>query len=119
MPWSVESLNARFKGLFGDVRERVETRIGLGRRTHARFFLALGGNGMAKGDGAVTLNEEKMLPDACGGFGESGDGDSGDFGVGEVDTEVTNRKAGARDGERESERRSCRMAEVASTWVWM
>lgn len=114
-PWSVESLNARFNGLFGDVLERVDTRIGLARRTHGRCFLALGGKGMATGEGDVTLKEEKMFAGARGEFGESGEGDRGDFGVGEVDAEVTKRKAGAREGERESERRSCRMAEVAST----
>lgn len=56
-----------------------------------------------------------MLAGACFEGGESGEGDRGDFGVGEVDVEVTRRKAGPLEGDLESERRSCRMAEVAST----
>ena len=113
-PLSVESLRARFIGLFGDVLERVETRIGLARRTHDRFFLALGGNGTAKGEGELTANDEKMFAQVM--FdGERGEGDSGDLGVGDVDAEVTRRKAGPFEGDLESDRRSCRMAEVAST----
>lgn len=113
-PLSVESLRARFIGLFGEALERVDTRIGLARRTPVRFFFALGGNGTAKGEGDVTANEEKMFVEVV--FdGESGEGDSGDFGVGDGDADVTRRKAGPREGDLESDRRSCRMAEVAST----
>ncbi len=63
----------------------------------------------------MTVKAEKMLAGACFEGGESGEGDRGDFGVGEVDVEVTRRKAGPLEGDLESERRSCRMAEVAST----
>lgn len=108
-PLSVESLRARFIGLFGEVLERVDTRIGLARRTPVRFFFALGGNGTAKGEGEVTAKEEKMFVEVV--F----DGESGDLGVGDGDADVTRRKAGPREGDLESDRRSCRMAEVAST----
>ena len=113
-PLSVESLRARFIGLLGEVLERVDTRIGLARRTHDRFFFALGGKGTANGEGEVTAKDEKMFAEVV--FdGECGEGDSGDFGVGDGDAEVTRRKAGPLDGDLESERRSCRIAEVAST----
>lgn len=52
--------------------------------------------------------------------GDSSDGESGELGDGEVDFEVMSRKAGPFDGDLESERRNCVIAEVASTgcmWV--
>jgi hypothetical protein len=113
-PLSVESLRARFIGLFGEVLERADTRIGLGRRTQDRDFFALGGKGTASGDVEVTAKDEKVFAEVA--FdGESGEGERGDLGVGDGDAEVTRRKAGPLEGERESDRRSCRMAEVAST----
>lgn len=104
-PLSLESLSARFIGLFGDVLERVLSRMGLGRLSVGRFFFALGGKGLAKGDVECALKAENRLVDDLD--AESGDGDSGDFGVGEVDAEVTSRKAGALEGDLESDRRSC------------
>lgn len=113
-PLSVESLRARFIGLFGEVLDRADTRIGLARRTEVRFFFALGGKGTAKGDVELTVKEEKMFAEVV--FdGERREGERGDLGVGDGDAEVTRRKAGPLEGDLESDRRSCRIAEVAST----
>lgn len=76
--------------------------------------LALGGNGTASGDGVwgvfvaakMAGYEEARLD------GDSGDGDSGDFGEGLGDL-VTSRNL---DGERDKERLSDLTAEVTSTW---
>lgn len=46
----------------------------------------------------------------------SREGESGELGDGDVDFEVTRRKAGPRDGDLESERRNCLKAEAGSTW---
>ena len=46
----------------------------------------------------------------------SREGESGELGDGDVDFEVTRRKAGPLDGDLESERRSCLKAEAGSTW---
>lgn len=113
-PLSVESLRARFIGLFGEALERADVRIGLSRRAHGRFFFALGGKGTAKGEVDVTAKDERMFAEV--GFdGDSGEGDRGDLGLGDGDAEVTRRKAGPLEGDLESDRRNCRRAEVAST----
>ena len=46
----------------------------------------------------------------------SREGESGELGDGDVDFDVTRRKAGPLDGDRESERRNCLKAEAGSTW---
>ena len=47
---------------------------------------------------------------------ETRDGERGELGDGEADLDVTKRKAGPFEGDRERERRSCLKAEAASTW---
>ena len=59
-----------------------------------------------------------MLADIDRFGGDSREGDSGELGDGDVDLDVTSRKAGPLDGDLESERRSCLKAEAGSTW-WM
>lgn len=72
--------------------------------------LTLGGNGTANGEGVCgKLLLEFVVLGA--GFGESGDGDRGDFGDGLL-AAVTKRNF---DGDLERERRSERTAEVTST----
>ena len=61
------------------------------------------------------MKDEKIFAEVDFEAGESGEGDRGDFGVGDGEAEVTKRKAGPLEGDLESDRRSCRMAEVAST----
>ena len=56
------------------------------------------------------------LAEAERSVGDSSEGESGELGDGEVDFDVMSRKAGPFDGDLESERRNCLMAEVASTW---
>ena len=46
----------------------------------------------------------------------SRDGERGELGDGDVDFDVTRRKAGPLEGDLESERRSCLKAEAGSTW---
>jgi len=50
--------------------------------------------------------------------GCSRDGESGELGEGDVDFDVTRRKAGPLDGDLDSDRRSCLNADAGSTW-WM
>jgi hypothetical protein len=53
LPWSVETLRARFTGLRGDVRAR---------RIVGREILALGGYGMANGDWWDELGKSTKFP---------------------------------------------------------
>lgn len=57
-----------------------------------------------------------MLADMDRFGGGSREGESGELGDGDVDFEVTRRKAGPLDGDLERERRSCLKAEAGSTW---
>lgn len=52
--------------------------------------------------------------------GEARDGERGELGDGDADFDVTRRKAGPFEGDRERERRNCLKAEAASTWrIWV
>lgn len=64
----------------------------------------------------MTLASGTRLAEAERLGGDSSDGESGELGDGEVDFEVISRKAGPFDGDLESERRNCLIAEDASTW---
>ncbi len=57
-----------------------------------------------------------MLADIDRFGGGSRVGESGELGDGDVDFDVTRRKAGPLDGDLERECRSCLKAEAGSTW---
>ena len=97
----------------GEILGLVE-RIGLALRADVdRCIFALGGKGMASGDGDVTVvMEKKLSTEALD--GDCGHGDSGDLGDGVGDLEVMRWKVGPREGELESERRRDRIAAVGS-----
>ena len=68
------------------------------------------------GDGEDTCEGESMPADIDRFGGGSREGESGELGDGDVDFDVTRRKAGPFDGDLERERLSCLKAEVGSTW---
>jgi hypothetical protein len=76
-------------------------------------FLALGGNGTLRGDGAMVLAFDRRPKEAVRVNGDS-DGESGELGDGEVDLEVTSRNVGPLEGERDNDRRSCARVEAGS-----
>ena len=94
--------------------ERGVFRIGLSLRAGGLSFRALVVKGAASGEGEGVCEEVRIFADndRCGG---SREGDKGELGEGEVDFDITKRKAGPLDGDRESERRSCLNAEAGST----
>ena len=72
---------------------------------------------MAIGDAILVLENELIDPMRF--CGDSGDGESGELGDGEVDLDVTRRKAGLLEGDWERECRSCLIVEFVSTWcMW-
>ena len=80
--------------------------MGLALRTLDLFFLALGGKGVASGDGDMTLAFDNRFSEPARFWGDSEDGESGELGDGDVDLEVTSLKVGPFDGDRDKERRS-------------
>ena len=95
--------------------DSADVRIGLGLRAGGLFFFALGGKATAKGEEGAALPRESRLADVDRCVGDGGVGDSGELGEGDVDFEVISRKAAPLEGDLESERRNCLIAEVAST----
>lgn len=92
--------------------------MGLNRRAPDRLFFALGGNGIASGEVGAQFPTKGTGAVEARCCGDRGEGESGVFGEDEVDFEVTSRKVGPFDGERESDRRSCASAFDGLT-VWM
>jgi hypothetical protein len=86
LPWSFDCPSGRRVLPVGEILGRV-ARIGLGLRAEDRCIFALGGNGMASGDGEVTVAMVKKLSTEPL-EGDCGDGESGDFGDGVGDREV-------------------------------
>lgn len=102
----------RFIGLFGEVlRDAGRGGAVLERVEDRSASFALGGYGTARGEdtceGLPMVNAEGVETARFGGVGERGD-----FGEGLGDL-VTRRNF---EGDRDSERRSDRTAEVTSTW---
>ena len=60
-PLSVELLRHLFAGLFWELAIREICRGGLNLRALDRLLLALGGNGVARGDGDITLEFDSRL----------------------------------------------------------
>lgn len=114
LPPSVESLKALLTGLRCELLDRKDVRLGLTLREPDLAFFALGGYGMAMGDGERTVVCGRRLAEVAR-LGGDRDGESGELGDGDVDFDVTKRKVGVFEGDLESEWRSCRIAEVAST----
>ena len=111
-PW----LRARFIGLLGDVLRVIVGRTGavFDRPEERSASFALGGKGTARGDGVLggLPKPWKMVGlDVARLGGDSGDGESGDFGdeLGDFLTKLNF------DGDRESERRRDLTAELTST----
>ena len=84
-------------------------RKGLSFRLFWRVRLTFPELGVVAGDGESRFSESDRT-----GVGRRG-GESGEQGVGEDNFEVTSRKADGLDGDRESDRRNWRNAEVGST----
>jgi len=112
-PWSVNGFNARFVGLLGDVRVRVAGN-GPVRRIVGRVIFALDGWGMANGDWfeEEPVETRNRFPWLALREGESGEEMNG---VVFCAREGRRRKSELLDGERDNDRRSCLMAEPAST----
>ena len=120
LPPSVESLKALFAGLLCELPGLEDARIGLSLLGIDLVFFALGGKATARGEPDVTFACGRRCAEAERLDGDRGDGERGELGDGDVDFEVISRKAGPFDGDRESERRNCLIAEVASTWcIWV
>ena len=115
-PLSLETLKPLFTGLRCRLAERNVVPGGLSRRAPDRVFLALGGNGVASGDGDITLAFESKLTEPARFWGESGDGERGELGEGDADLDVISRNVGPLDGDLESERLNCANAGLESTW---
>lgn len=114
-PELVESCSVLLRGLRGIVVDRGGLRIGLSLRGADRAFRAVCGAGVANAVGVVDCRGGKMPAEIDRGDSLSRGGDKGELGEGEADLDVTKRKAGVFDGERERERRSCLKAEAGST----
>ena len=114
LPLSVESAKALFAGLRCIPRGRADERMGLGCRMLDRFFFEAERNGLPSGEGLSGFVGEStvMIPPRCD--GDSGDGERGELGEGELDLEVIRRKAGPLDGDLERDRRSWASAELGS-----
>lgn len=106
-PWSAERLRARLTGLLGEVRTR---------RIAGLVILPPDGYGSAKGDWCEELGKStKLLCD------DRREGDRGEdtYGIvfdGEWFLFARSEKLELLEGERDRDRRSCRIAELASTW---
>jgi len=86
-----ESVKTRFAGLLGEVLWRGVPCDCTPRRIAGRLILALGGYGMASGDGEGTVGTKKRLPEPERCEGERGDGEKGALCVaGERDLVVPN-----------------------------
>lgn len=104
-PWSVETLRTRFAGLLGEVRVR---------RMAGRDIFALGGYGDASGD-CCELEKSTKFPWLGFRDGERGEETYGVVLDGDWLREARREKFEGLDGERDSDRRNCLMAEPAST----
>lgn len=80
-----------------------------------RVLLTFGLDCALRGDGEIADGQERRLADSDRMGVDRPGGDSGERGEGDADFDVTKRKAGLFEGERESERRSCLIAEEVST----
>lgn len=115
-PLSLESLSVMRPGLRWELLEREDMPIGLNLRAPDRFFLMVEGYGIRNGDDCAASENDKMLAEADLLGVEVRDGESGELGDGDADLDVTKRKVGPLEGERERERRNCLKAELVFTW---
>jgi hypothetical protein len=106
-PWSADMLRACLTGLLGEVRTRRITGL---------VILALGGYGTANGDWCEELGNSTKLPCEDRREGERGEETYGVDFDGEWFRVARSEKLELLEGERDSDRRSCRIAELASTW---
>lgn len=106
-PWSTERLRARFTGLLGEVRTR---------RMAGLVILPLDGYGSANGDWCEELGKSTKLLCEDRREGDRGEETYGEVFDGEWFLVARSEKLELLEGDRDSDRRSCRMAELASTW---
>jgi hypothetical protein len=111
LPWLLEGLSARLEGLFGEVRVRGGCREPR-RRMVGRLIFALGGYGIATGE-ACEVGIRNKFPWFALREGDSGEEMKGL--LGEYTLDGKSRKSELLDGERDRDRRSCLIAELAFT----
>ena len=106
-PLSLHSLSVRFPGLRWPLPERVDVRIGLNLCAieRGRPVVDFGRSGVVDIDGTVICARvsKPVEADLC--CVAAQEGDEGEDGDGEAGCEVTSRKVGPFDGDRDNERR--------------
>ena len=106
-PLSLHSLSVRLPGLRGPLPERVDVRMGLNLRAleRCRPIVGFDGSGEVDNGGEAICAKVSRPVEADLFCGEAQEGDKGELGDGEVGCDVTRRKAGPFDGDRDNERR--------------